>query len=328
VCYDHSKLNFRFLTPAPGVIVTESLSVSEQDRKTALKASLCVAAPALIPLVMLVSINSPALLDLTGLGRLGIAASSVLFLCLANLFWRGRWWAALPSLLAFAGGALYFISKFVRPFLAYVKVNPVNDITDLGTPFMMLSPSLVGVVICVSLGLVTWRGIRTVHGMAPRRLGRLVLGIMALWGLALAGDIIYQQGAWRYFNHPSALMERMCQGTPALRREVTERLVKAGPEAVDDLLLGLNSKDPDLDCLREQSRMVLLRMGGAAGEPLLKAALAGDQKALGLLGEIGYVKAVEPLLKRYREGGKEVTPAYRARLKAAIEKLDPTVKLK
>lgn len=291
--------------------------------KRMLKASLCAAAPAVVPFVLLITTNSVSLLESTGLGRLGIAAAMILILFLAHLFWKGRWWAAIPALICAVGAAILFIYRIIRPLSAYFKANPVKDIGDVTEPLFLLSPAMVIIVISITLAYVIFKGIGLVRTLEQRPVSTILWGLCAVWALALAGDAWYQQSGWRSFDHPSALIVRLCAHEQRHLAEAREKLLKIGPPAVPELILAAGVEDPDLDCLRAESRVILKGLGAAAGQPLVNAARQGNRTALGLLREMDLKGAVKPLLEFYQDPTRESSEEFEAELKETIEALKP-----
>jgi hypothetical protein len=298
-------------------VVTDLQSVERQSLKYLLKSAWAVSAPAVVPFVLLISFNAVDLLAWTGLGRLGIGALLVLLVGLAYLFWKGRFWAAVPAVLAFGSGLAYFLMSFFRVADKYLSANP-GQYWEL---FMMCAPHLVIITICLTLIIVVIKGMKLSWAIGPQPLSRLFVGVLLLWMLALGGDAWYQSSGWRSFNLASDLMVRMCQGDPTLRREVQSRLLSLGPEVVPDLLLGVSTPDPDLGCLREHSSQVVLAFGKQALDPLLDAAKAGDTGAVRLLGELGDKRALAHLRGILKDLKADSPDELRSTLQAAIGKL-------
>jgi hypothetical protein len=291
-----------------------------QDRDTLkklLKAAWAASAPCLVPFTLLLSFNQVDLLSWTALGRLGILSILVLLLCLAYLFWRGRFWAATPALLVFAGAIVYFAGAFIRVADMYLGVNP-GEYMSL---FMMLSPQLVIIVISITLGLVVWRGVRICWRLAPQPMSKRFWGIVILWVLVLGGDFWYQAAGWRYFDDPGDLMVRMCQQDQQLVKEARQRLYDLGASAVPDLLFGMAAPDPDLSCLRQSSRQAILDLGKQATEPLVKEAAEGNVQALRVLADLGDKRALTPLRELHAALKPDSPPEYKKALETALDKL-------
>jgi CHASE2 domain-containing sensor protein len=89
----------------------------EEREKNRLKSSLAAAAPALIPLVMIVSTNSVTMLQVASLDRIGLLAAVVVIIALSYLLFRRRWWAGLPAMTAYIILFGLFAVKTIRPFV-------------------------------------------------------------------------------------------------------------------------------------------------------------------------------------------------------------------
>lgn len=297
------------------------------DLKSLLRAALAACAPALAAFVTLISTSVVFSLDTAGLGRMGVTAAGVTAACLAYLLWRGRWWAGLPALAIYAWGAAFFLYKFIRPLAAYLAANPVNNLGDLASPLLLLSPSLVLVMICVILGVAVLKGVRLCRVLAPRTVPLAAWGALILWLLILGGDYVYEQAGWRWLKSPTDLVVRLCLPDRDIRKEAQGYLLDLGPDAVPALLAGMAVKDQDLGCMRQGSWAVLYRIGAPARPALLEAARAGSLAAVAALQGLGDRRAAQPLLDIYRDPKRKSSPAFEAALKEAIEKLDPGIHL-
>ena len=295
-------------------------AIAPDTLKKLLKAAWAASAPSLVPFVLLLSFNQVDLLAWTGLGRLGIISLLVLLFCLAFLFWKGRFWAAVPALAVFAGAMVYFGMVFLRVADKYLAVAP-GQYLDL---IMMLSPQLVIIVISITLGLVVWRGVNICWRLGSQPVSKRFWGIVILWTLVLGGDFWYQASGWRYFNDPSDLMVRMCQQDPQLAKEARQRLYDLGVSAVPDLLFGMASPDPDLSCLRQNSKRAILDLGKQATEPLVTAAAEGNVQALRALADLGDKRALAPLRDLHAALKPDAPPEYKKALEDALSKLGGT----
>ena len=102
-----------------------AVRASERDKKAKerFKYCLAVAAPALVPLVIIISTDALTMRRLAPLDRWGYLALAVIGITLAYLLWKGRWWAGLPSMAVFALAAVIFAVKAIRPLWAYYQAN-------------------------------------------------------------------------------------------------------------------------------------------------------------------------------------------------------------
>ena len=305
--------------------MSASLTPDRQTVKNILKAAWATAAPAVIPFVLLLTSNLVDLLNYASLSRLGIGSILVLFLCLAYLFRRGWWIAGLPSLLVFAGAMVFFALKFFRPYLAYIQANPPRGFHDYFSPLLMLSPSLVVVVVSLTLSVVLIRGMQACRFITSQPAGRLFWGIAVLWSLLLVGDYWYQSSGWRYFDQPSDMVVRLCSGDKAVQAEAKERLLKIGVSATPVLLEGMAAPDPDLECMREGCEKLIKSMDRAAVPGLLAAAKEGNETAVLMLGKIGAKRAVEPLRKLLKNPPQDSPPGFKKSLEKTLELLGATV---
>jgi|GEM_PF-1185959 hypothetical protein len=299
----------------------------QAELKALLKGGLAAAAPVVAALVMVTSLSAVRLLEITGLGRMGVAAAGVVLACLGWFLWRGRWWAGLPALAAYVLALVYFALKVIRPLSAYFAVNPVEGLHDILSPLMLLSPQLVMVVICIGLGVVVWRAMRVARRLRPRPVSRLAWGLLLLWLLVLGGDYYYQAAGWRWMGDPADYVVRLCSPQSQVRQEARELLARAGVKALPALLAGLAARDVDLDCLRRGSLEMIVRLDAAALPELLAAARRGQTAALTALAALGRPQAARPLLDLYRNPPPEMHPAFREKLRQTILKLDPTLRL-
>lgn len=296
--------------------------------KVLLRGALAAAAPGLAPLVAMVSINAVDVLTYVPLDRFGLAAAFVVFASLGYLLWRGRWWAGIPALLASIAGMIFFALKFIRPLSAYLKANTIDNLADHLWPLTMLSPSLVFVLVSFTVGLVAYKGMKMSRTLGQRPVSGVAWGVVILWLVLLAGDAVYQQYAWRYVQRPSDMVVRLCLGKPQLKAEVEGYLIKMGGQAVPELLNGMAVRDTGLECMRQSSRQVLVKMGPAVQPELLAAAKAGSLEALAVLAEAGDPRVAEKLLAYYNDPKRKHTPEYDDLLRETISKLNPTIRLK
>ncbi len=225
------------------------------------KSCLAVAAPALVPLVIIISTDALTLRRIAPLDRWGYLAISVVLFTLSYLLWKRRWWAGLPSMAVFCLAAAIFSLKAVRPLWAYYRVNSFQGEEGGLMPFLMVSPSLVLVVLAVTLAWFCYKGIRTARGGKPDSVPMKTWGILIVWMVVLLGDVVYQEVGWRYVKNPDDLVIRLCLDDRAQQREAEKMLLEKGASAVPALRLGLAAPGPALACLREQSRSMLDRMG-------------------------------------------------------------------
>ncbi|MFH1059533.1 MAG: hypothetical protein V1797_12760 [Pseudomonadota bacterium] len=159
-----------------------------KQRKAMLKAVMAAGAPALAAAVALVS--TPRILqDVAGVGPLGLLSLAGLGGVLGYLLWRRHWWAGLPAIAAALATAAFTGYSLARPLAVYYSSNPPLDLAGLTAPLILLSPSLVLCILCLSLS--RWLG----RGMAlARRLGSLPVSrhfwpLIALWLTLLLIDV-------------------------------------------------------------------------------------------------------------------------------------------
>ncbi len=305
--------------------------ISPQDManiKVLLRGALAAAAPGLVPLVALVSVNAVDVLTYVPLDRFGLAAAFVVLTSMGYLLWRGRWWAGLPALLSAAAATVYFSIKFVRPLSAYLKANDINNLGEHLWSLVVLAPSLVLILVSLTAGLVVYKGIQMARKLGPRPVSPVVWGVVILWLLLLAGDAVYQHYVWRYLQRPSDMVVRLCVGKPQLRAEAEGYLIRMQGKAVPELLAGMAVADTGLECLRQSSRQVLVKMGASVQPELLDAARAGSLEALVVLRDIGDPRVAEKLLEIYNASGRQHTPEYDDLLREIIVQLNPTIHLK
>lgn len=241
------------------------------------KSCLAAAAPAVIPLVVLISADALTMLRIASLDRIGLLAAAVVMISLSYLLWRGRWWAGLPALAVFAFLSLTFAWKAFRPLYAYYQVNPFNGPDGGLMPLMVVSPSLVIVVLAVVLGRLVLRGIRRAAAEMGAPVSLKAWGVLFLWLVLLFGDAAYHEIGWRYVKNPSDLVLRLCLGAPRQQAEARAYLLELGPKAVPALLQGINAAGPGLDCLRERSRLILDQMAPPARQALVETSLPSDR---------------------------------------------------
>lgn len=261
--------------------MAQVLTPEQQQRKALLKACLATAAPALVAGVALISADALSLLQGTSLSRWGILAIGVIVVILAYMFWRGRNWAAYPSLAACAIAAVYFLWKVLRPLIAYFSVNPFNSLSDLFNPLMMLSLQMVVALLSIGMGVVIYKGLVLNRRLQPRRVSKQAWVLLFIWLAVLAGDGLYQWKGWLYFKNPSDLVLRLCVGDEQQRATAESMLLELGSAAVDELLAGMKTEGPGLglECLRRSSRQVLVKMGPEAEPALLEAIKEGNTQA-------------------------------------------------
>ena len=305
--------------------MSASFTPDRQVVKNILKAAWATAAPAVIPFAVLLTANLADLLNYASLSRLGIASILVIFLCLAYLVRRGWWIAGLPSLLVFAGAMVYFTIKFFRPYLAYIEANRPQGFHDYFAPLLMLSPSLVVVVLSLTLSVVLIRGMQSCRFISARPVGRIFWGIAVLWTVLLAGDYWYQSSGWRYFDQPSDMVVRLCNEDQAVRAEAGKHILKMGVSTAPVLLEGMAAPDPDLECMREGCERLLTAMDKAVVPELLAAAKAGDANAVLVLGKIGDKRAAGPLRSLLKTPPQKASPRFKEMLKKTLKLLDPPV---
>ncbi len=304
------------------------LSYNEQQRfKTLFRASLAAAAPAVALFVAAFTTSVVTLLAVFGVSRLGMIALGVETLALAWLLWRGRWWAGLPALFASAAGAVWFGVKFARPMYVYLSVNPVHSLADLTAPMMILSPALVVMVIAVGLFVAVLKGVRLAREMGPRPVTRRGWMVVIVWLLMLCGAFAYQSFGWRWFNDPSALVVRLCSHDQAVAELARDRLKRQGAKAVPELVQAMDTKDPDLGCMRRGALDVLTGMGPEAGAALVAMVRKGEMGALRVLAKVGSARDARDLLAIYRDPKRKRSLEFDHLLERTIEKLNPTIKL-
>lgn len=158
-------------------------------RKRRLKAALASAAPAVVALVTLVS-SPQALATAWGVGPLGLLALAGLAGVLTHLLWRGHWWAGLPALVVELGAGILVGGSLARPLLVYYSSNPPLDLAGLTAPLLMLSPSLVLCLLCLSLSWWLMRGMAQARRLGPRPLSRHLWSVSLLWLGLLTWDLI------------------------------------------------------------------------------------------------------------------------------------------
>ena len=263
------------------------LSPEEVASKSLVKGGLAAAAPGLAVLVVALAAEPTFLLQNAKLGFFGLLAVAVELFALGYLLRKARWWAGLPSLAACLAAIVFFITKFLRPLMAYWQYNPMNSLGEVLEPLMLLSPQLVLVLIAFTLGLVVLRTMRLARTTAPGKVTRLAWGVMLLWLVILAGDAWYQNLGWQSMGGPKDLVLRLCLGSESDQRTAQNRLrelgVEAAPPLVRGLSLGGRAVDPVIDCTREKSSLLLQEMGRQALPALRDAAAKGDGKAAALL---------------------------------------------
>ncbi len=240
-----------------------AVHASERDKKAKERFKYCLAAaaPALVPLVIIISTDALTMRRLAPLDRWGYLALAVIGVILAYLLWKGKWWAGLPSMAVFALAGVIFAVKAIRPLWAYYQANSFQGESGGLTPFLMVSPALVIVVLAVALARFSYKGVRMVGKGKPGRVSMKTWGILIVWLMVLLGDVAYQGVGWRYVKNPDDLVLRLCLGDTAQRQEAERMLLKQGSAAVPALRLGLGAPGPGLECLRKQSRAVLNQMG-------------------------------------------------------------------
>lgn len=158
-----------------------------RQRKTMLKALMAAAAPALAGAVALVStphvLRQPA--GLGGLGLLGLAGLAGM---LAYLFWRRRWWAGLPALMAALSAAAFTGYSLIRPLAAYYAANPPADLAGLAEPLILISPSLVLCLLCLSLSRWLAKGMGLARRLGAQPVSGHFWPLTALWVALLVID--------------------------------------------------------------------------------------------------------------------------------------------
>lgn len=232
----------------------------EEREKERFKSSLAAAAPALIPLVMIISTDSLTMLEVASLDRIGLLAAVVVIISLSYFLFRRRWWAGLPALTAFTLMGGLFAVKTIRPLYAYFSYNSFNSPEGGLTPFMMISPAVVILLMCFVLGRLTFRGIRMAFKEKPTPISRTAWGVLVIWSALLIGDAAYQEAGWKYVKNPNDVVLKLCNQDKAQQLEAERILLELGPKAAPALLKAMEVKDPGLDCLRERSRAVFERI--------------------------------------------------------------------
>lgn len=231
------------------------------ERTNRFKCCLAAAAPALVPLVILISTDALTMLKITSLDRLGLLAASVVFITLSYLLWKRRWWAGLPALAIFTLAALIFAWKAFRPLWAYYSVNAFNGPAGGFEPLLMISPALVMILLAVLLGRLVFRGIRSSLSAPAQPITLKTWGVLFIWVAVLIGDAAYQEIGWQYVKNPSDLVLRLCLEDPKQQQKAEKYLVDMGEEAFPALLQAVSAPGPTLACLRMRSKELLLRMG-------------------------------------------------------------------
>ena len=269
----------------------DTLPPEVMTAKTLVKGGLATAAPGLAVVVIAFAVEPTSLLQSVNLGLLGLLAIAVELFALGYLLRKARWWAGLPALAACLAAIAFFITKFLRPLLAYWQYNPIKDLGDALQPLMLLSPQLVLALISFTLGLVIFKTMRVARRTAPLPVSRLAWGVMLLWLVILAGDAWYQNQGWKSLAGPKDLVLRLCLGSEADQRIAQQLLrqdgAKAAPALVQGLSLGGRAVDPVIDCTREKSELILKQLGPQALPALRQAAQQGDPKAAALLRRMG-----------------------------------------
>lgn len=159
------------------------------QRRRQLRAAMAGAAPAVAALVTLVS-NPMALTAVWGIGPLGLLALAGLAGVLTYLLWQGYWWAGLPVLTVELGAGILVGGSLARPLLIYYSSNPPMDLAGLTAPLLMLSPSLVLSLLCLSLAWWLLRGMAQARRLGPRPLSRHLWSVSLLWLGLLAWDLM------------------------------------------------------------------------------------------------------------------------------------------
>lgn len=158
-------------------------------RRRQLRTAMAGLAPAVVALVTLVS--SPQALQTTwGVGPLGLLSLAGLAGVLTYLLWRGYWWAGLPALTVELGAGLLLGASLARPLMIYYSSNPPLDLAGLTAPLLMLSPSLVLSLLCLSLAWWLMRGVALARRLGPRPLSRHLWSVSLLWLGLLAWDLL------------------------------------------------------------------------------------------------------------------------------------------
>ena len=232
----------------------------DEKEKYRLKACLAAAAPALIPLVMIISTDSLTMLKVASLDRIGLLAAVVVIVTLSYLLFRRYWWAGLPAMAVFLFTGGLFAIKTIRPLYAYFSVNSFNGPEGGLTPLMMVSPALVILLMSFVLGRLTFRGMVMAYRDKPTPISRAAWGILFIWAAMLIGDAAYQEVGWRYVKNPTDVVLRLCLGDKAQRLEAERILLELGPKAVPALRQAMEVKDPGLDCLRERSGAIFRQL--------------------------------------------------------------------
>lgn len=159
-----------------------------RQRKAMFKAIMAAGAPALAGLVALVS--TPHILQETaGMGPLGLLSVAGMAGVLAYLLWRRRWWAGLPAFIAALAAAAFTGYSLARPLAVYYASNPPLDLAGLTAPLILLSPSLVLCILCLSLSVWLAKGMTIARRLGPQPVSRHFWPLMALWVALLAIDL-------------------------------------------------------------------------------------------------------------------------------------------
>jgi hypothetical protein len=232
----------------------------EEREKNRLKSSLAAAAPALIPLVMIVSTNSVTMLKVASLDRIGLLAAVVVIIALSYLLFRRRWWAGLPAMTAYIILFGLFAVKTIRPLYAYFSVNSFNSPEGGLTPLMMISPAAVIMLMSFVLGRMTLRGISMAIKDKPIAVSRAAWGILVIWAALLVGDAAYHEAGWRYVKNPDDVVLKLCAGNKAEQLLAEKILLDLGPRAMPALRKAMAVEDPGLECLRERSEAIFHRI--------------------------------------------------------------------
>ncbi|MFH1033411.1 MAG: hypothetical protein V1806_02800 [Pseudomonadota bacterium] len=187
------RINAANKNKQPGRASTARVAKEDQElaaRKTMLKGCLAAAAPALVSLVVLVSVDTRGFEAATGLGRMGTLAVGALFLSLSHLLWRRRWWAGLPVTALFASVAAYLGLWVSRPLGAYFAANHISSLGELVPPLVLLSPHLAVGVISLTLAWAVGRAMALAKRLGPAPVSRHVWIVMLVWAAMLAMDLL------------------------------------------------------------------------------------------------------------------------------------------
>ncbi len=298
-----------------------------ERQRVRLNSSLAAAAPAVIPLVIIISTDALTMLRISALDSLGLLAAAVVILVMSFLLWRRRWWAGLPALAIFALLAVVFGWKALRPLWAYYQANSFNGQGGGFMPLVMVSPALVIATFALLLGRLVFKGVRVSMAEGGDPVSLKTWGVLFIWLTLLAGDAAYQEHGWRYLKNPSDLVLRLCLGDENLRMEARKYLMQLGPDALPALLQGAAAPGPGLACLRERSREVLEDMGPMVKEALVESVLSGGETALLVLQDIGDAQTALPLIAHYRDPQRRSSEDYDRLLKTTIARLDPAAAL-